>query len=410
MILNKPQRALLGAAIAATLMVGGLTNTADAAARKEKPAAAPAAEAKRFPNATRTEPSAKDAQTTQENNKAINAIAKDYQDPAKRAETLQAIDQILANPKSNAYDKSFAAQVGGLISNQAGDNAKSVAYFRQAVAANGMDNNGHFETLFNLAIVQTQMKDFAGAIATLEQFLNESKSTMPEARFMLAQNFYESGKFAEAATQAKLALDAKPDAEANWKQLYMLALSKSGNAGDALKQAQEMAAANPTDKTAQMNYTALLLQGNRNAEALAVMEKMRTNKLLTTDTDYRNLFVTLNQKQGSEKAVIEVIQEGLASKVLNEDYQVDLALAQAYFFSGQEGKAIEYYEKAGPASQNGETFLNLARIYWQQGRNAEAKATARKAQAKGVKDDKDIKRILALPDKGGNSVILEKKK
>ena len=57
--------------------------------------------------------------------------------------------------------------------------------------------------------------------------------------------------------------------------------------------------------------------------------------------------------------------------------------------------------------------MNLARIYWQRGENVKAKDAVRKAQAKGISSDNDKKtsaQILALPDKGGSTVILQKKK
>ena len=408
MSLIKPSRALLGAAIAAALLVGGGVATSAVAAPAKQ-----AADAKRYPSATRTEPAAKDARTTQAYNKPINDMIKTYQDPSKNAANLALVDKILADPKANAYDKSFSAQLGGLIANKAGDNAKAIAFFRQGLDANGLDNNGHFEMMYNMGIVQTQSNDFAGAAATFQRFLDETKSNSADARYLLAQNEYEQGKFAQAAANAKIAIDGKPDAPDNWKQLYMLSLNKSGNSGAAIGEAKAMADKNPNDKKAQMNYAALLLDANRNAEALAVMQKMRAAKLLTTDADYRNLFIMLSQQDGQDKAVIDVINEGLASKVLTQDGQVNLALAQAYFYTDQEGKAIEYFEKAAPDAKSGSVYMNLARIYWQRGENVKAKDAVRKAQAKGISSDNDKKtsaQILALPDKGGSTVILQKKK
>lgn len=408
MSLIKPSRALLGAAIAAALLVGGGVATSAVAAPAKQ-----AADAKRFPNATRTEPSAKDAHTTAAYNKPINDLVKTYQDPAKNADNLALIDKIIADPKANAYDKSFAAQIGGLIANKAGDNAKAIALFRKGLEANGLDNNGHFEMMYNMGIVQIQTKDFAGAAATFQRYLDETKSNFADARFLLASSQYDQGKFAEAATNAKIAIDAKPDAPDNWKQLYMLALNKSGNSGAALSEAKAIADAKPNDKVAQMNYVVLLMEANRTSEAIAAMQKMRAAKMLTTDQDYRRLFIELAQIEGQEKAVIDVINEGLASKVLTQDGQVNLALAQAYFYTDQEGKAIEYFEKAAPDAKTGSVYVNLARIYWQRGENVKAKEAVRKAQAKGISSESDKKtsaQILALPDKGGSTVILQKKK
>ena len=113
------------------------------------------------------------------------------------------------------------------------------------------------------------------------------------------------------------------------------------------------------------------------------MNRMRAANLLTTDADYRNLFLAMAPVEGAEQQVIDIITEGLNKNILTADYNVYAALAQSYYFLGQEGKAIENFEKAGPLSSKGTTYLNLARLYWNQGRNVDAKAAAAKAEAKG---------------------------
>ena len=404
MSLMKLNHALLATAIATGLLLGGSPAIAYAAPQSKS------AKNDRYPNVTRKAPSGKDAQLSSKNDRSVSGVFDSYKDPAKRDANLAIIDRVLADPESTAYDKSSVAHVGAILANEAGDKQRTLAYFTKALENNSLDNNAHYDVMYNRAIMQMQLKDSAGAIATLEQFFKETGAALPEQRILLAQAYYDSGKFAEAATNAKMAIDAKPGGDPNWQQLYLHAMKNGGNSAGALDLAATRATNNPNDKAAQLDYIVLLLEAKRDKDALEVMKKMRANKLLTSDADYRRLFVELTQFEGSEKDVIDVINEGLASGALTQDFQVNLALAQSYFFTGQETKAIEFYEKAGPESKNGEALLNLARIYWQRGENVKAKETARKAQAKGVKDTKTVTNILALPDKGGAKVILNTKK
>ena len=60
---------------------------------------------------------------------------------------------------------------------------------------------------------------------------------------------------------------------------------------------------------------------------------------------------------------------------------------------------IDAYKKAAPLAPDGEAYLNLARVLWQEDRIPEAKEAARQAVAKGVKKPDDAKKILALPGK-----------
>ena len=47
-------------------------------------------------------------------------------------------------------------------------------------------------------------------------------------------------------------------------------------------------------------------------------------------------------------------------------------------------------------SKDGETYLNLARVLWQEGRVPEAKQAAQQALAKGVKKPEDARKIINL--------------
>ena len=404
MLLSKSSRTLLAVAISGTLLLGGsfATDAVAAPPKQEAPVA-------KFPNATRAEPKAADLRVTQGNLKRINKIVGEYADATKSATVLADVDAILSNAKSSAYDKAFVTQMGGLVANRSGDNVRAVNYFKAGLAANALANNEHFDLMYNMAIVQTQAKDYVGATETLNRFIAETGGN-PEAKALMAQNLYETGKFAEAAATIKQAMDAKPG-NAAWNQLYMVALDRSGNKADALVEAEKLAKAEPTNKTAQANYAALLQQTGKDKEAAAVMQQMRANNLLTTDTDYRNLFLALAPVEGAEKTVIDIITEGLEKNILTPDYNVYAVLAQSYYYTGQEAKAIEFYEKAAPLAKNGATYLNLARIYWQQGKNVLAKSAAVKAEAKGgltPGDTKTMKEIKALPDQGGKSVIIKK--
>src|SRR5690606_42017987 len=97
---------------------------------------------------------------------------------------------------------------------------------------------------------------------------------------------------------------------------------------------------------------------------------------------------------GGEAKPTEVINEGLSQGVREGNHQTYLALAQAYYFSDQPEPAIEADRKAAPLAENGETFLNRARVLYGEGREAEAAEAARQAIAKGVRNEQDARRII----------------
>ena len=134
-------------------------------------------------------------------------------------------------------------------------------------------------------------------------------------------------------------------------------------------------------------------------ERAGLVNELRAAGQLTDEREYRQLYAAYLNTDGKEKQAIAVINEGLQKGVLKGDFQTYLALAQSYYFTDQPTQAIDAYRKAAPLAPNGEAYLNLARLLWQEDRIPEAKEAARQAQAKGVKNAADVKKILALPSK-----------
>lgn len=348
-----------------------------------------------YPNATRVEPAAKSSsKATPKLRKMLSLI-----DGDKGAEARPIADEVIADTAFNAYDRAFAAQIAAQVAYDADDTAAAMAYLKKTIEFNGLDNNGHFGALMMLGQLQLQEDQYAEALATLDRFLAETKSSKPEHLVLKGNALYRLDRFPEAAAALKQAVETSPEPKSDWMQLLMATYFELGKSAEAAKLAESIAAKNPGDKRSQSNLAAAYLQGDMYPQAAAVMEKMRAAGQFTEEKDYRQLYATYANMEGKEKEVTGVIKEGLDKGVLKPDFQTYLALGQSYYFSDQMPQAIEAYRKAAPMAPDGETYLNLAKILWQEDRIPEAKEAARQAVAKGVKKPDDARKILALPGK-----------
>ena len=401
MKLRNPKTTLLSLALMAAFC-GGAVLDANAARRGEQKK-----EEVLYPDATRQEPEAKGSPKVQTKlNKLIEAYNKalDQEDEAKAtagyttARTLA--DEIIANGASNAYDKALAAQIASQAALNTDDEAAAEGYLKQAVDANALGNNQHFQLMLQLAQLQLQKDDYTNGFATLDKYLAESKSKRPADFAFKGQYLYQADRFAECIPPLKQAIETSTNPEDkvdNWTQILMVCYQEAGQLAEAVKVAEQLAAKSPNDKRAQMNLASIYLNSEQEAKAAAVLEKLRAAGLMTEEKDYRQLYLTYANMDGKEKDVIAVINEGLQKGVVKPDYQTYLALAQAYYYSEQIPQAIEAWQKAAPLSKDGETYLNLARVLWQEGRIPEAKVAARAALDKGLKKPDDAKKIIALP-------------
>ena len=401
MKLRNSKTTLLSLALMAAFC-GGAVLDANAARRGEQKK-----EEVLYPDATRQEPEAKGSPKVQTKlNKLIEAYNKalEQEDEAKAtagyttARTLA--DEIIANGSANAYDKALAAQIASQAALNTDDEAAAEGYLKQAVDANALGNNQHFQLMLQLAQLQLQKDDYTNGFATLDKYLAESKSKRPADFAFKGQYLYQADRFAECIPPLKQAIETSTNPEDkvdNWTQILMVCYQEAGQLAEAVKVAEQLAAKSPNDKRAQMNLASIYLNSEQEAKAAAVLEKLRAAGLMTEEKDYRQLYLTYANMEGKEKDVIAVVNEGLQKGVVKPDYQTYLALAQAYYYSEQIPQAIEAWQKAAPLSKDGETYLNLARVLWQEDRIPEAKVAARAALDKGLKKPDDAKKIIALP-------------
>jgi tetratricopeptide (TPR) repeat protein len=401
---SRRNQRVLAAAVSAVLMFGAVSQVnaqtaneraAERRAKKEEGKQGTAKVTNEYPQATRV---AGDTKASKKATPQLQKMMKAYDDD-KGPEARAIADQIIALPEANAYDKAFASQIAAQAAYDGDDTPGAMNYLKQAIASNGLDNNGHFGAMLMLAQLQLQEDQYAESLKTIDQFLAETKSQKPEHLIIKGNALYRLDRFAEAAPVIKQAIDLSPTPKPEWQQLLMATYAESGQAGEAAKIAEGLAAKNPGDKRAQLNLAAVYQQNDMLDKSAAVLEKLRASGQLTEDKEYRQLYATYLNMDGKEKEAIGVINDGLQKGVIKPDYQTYLALAQAYYFSDQAGPAIDAYKKAAPLAPDGEAYLNLARVLWQEDRIPEAKEAAKQAVAKGVKKPEDAKKIIALPGK-----------
>jgi tetratricopeptide (TPR) repeat protein len=394
-----------------SLAIIGLLGTAAVGSAAERRSSKPEV---MYPDATREEPKVKGSTKVQKDLQALittyNCATSepektckgpkqkdDEQVKADLASARTQADELIANPASTDFDKAMAAQLASQAAYNMDDTPATIAYLKQAIQLNTLDNNSHYQLMHMLAGIQLQEDKLDEGIATLNQYLAETKSTKPDDLILKGQALYQQEKYAEAIPILKQAIESSPEPKDNWQQLLMAAYAEAGQTGEAIQAAEKLAAKSPADKKAQMNQAADYLPADTFDQAAAVLEKVRAGGLMTDEKDYRQLYTTYANMDGKEKEVIAVINDGLQKGVLKPDQQTYLALAQSYYYSDQIPPAIEAWQKAAPLSKDGETYLNLAKVLWQEDRIPEAKQAAKSALEKGIKKPEEAKKIIALP-------------
>ncbi|MEO6364840.1 MAG: tetratricopeptide repeat protein [Luteimonas sp.] len=310
-----------------------------------------------FPNAKRAQPKAK---ASSKSVKALQELQEHYESGDYMAVVSKA--DILAASETGEYEKAFAYQIAGNASADLKNDAKAADYFQKAIDTNGMDNNGHYQVMHNLAAVQAGLKRYEDALRTLDRFLAETGSTDQKYQSFRASILANAGRADEAAS-IYAALSAK----------------------------------NPDDKKALMNAVATLQQAGKVDQANALLADAQKKGVLTEAREYRALYSSYLNSDTKWKDAVSIINDGVNKGIIPRDADLAKAymvVAQNAYAADDLALAAEMYGKAGPIAADGEAWLNLAKVYEFQGKRSEAAVAAKKALDKGVKKPEDARRLL----------------
>jgi len=321
-------------------------------------------------------------------------------------------DAVLANPKANAYERSVAAQVAAYAWTEKDTTGytSAVTYMERALSENGLDNNAHFDLMYQLAQTQLVNDNYAAALELLTRFLTESKSAKPEAYALQGNAYYRQDKFEEAIAAIKKALEGNPKPDKSWNQLLMASYFELDRPLEAASIAEAIAAQSPDDKVAQLNLANIYMQADQLDKAAGVFDRLRAAGKLTESKDYEIGYKLLANIDGREKDAVNLINEGLAKGILKPSFEVYNFLGQSNYFSDQIPAAIAAWTKAAPLDKNGETYLNLAKVQAQEdGGSADAKVNARQALAKGISKQGEAWIVIARAegDLGNRPAMIE---
>ena len=347
--------------------------------------------APRYAGASREEP---DGKASRSGSARLGKLSDAYEaQDVEKTRSLAA--EIIADEKSNDYDKSMAARIAGAaLLGQ--DDAKAVEYFQQALQFNGLKNEEHYEVMYIVAQLHAQDERYDQALASTDQLLTETGTTDPAIVALKGNVLLRMERYPEAIAVLRPLAEAA-DAKPEYLQLLMAAYAEAGQGAEASRLAEQIAARTPDDKRSQLNLAATYLQTEQYDKAAAVYEGLRAKGELTDEREYRNLMASYMSLDDAQAKAIEIINEGLQKNILKPDHQTYVALAQAYYFGEpqQIPQAIEAYQKAAPLAPTGETWLNLSKLLANEGRLPEAKQAAQAALDKGIRNPDEAKRILS---------------
>lgn len=328
---------------------GGPANTRAARRAREQAKNAATNAPQKYPKATRVAPKQAGEPALKKQLDALFALQEEDNSEDK---IIAKADEIIADGRANAFDKSSAAYLaGGAWQGKSdGDYSQAIKYYKQAVEFNGLHNNNHYQTMLQLAQLLNADEKHEEALVWIDRFLSETQSDDSTALAVKNQILMGLGK----------------------PELAIAFLEKQ-------------AAAKPDDKKLQMNLARAYQDADQDAKAIAILDRLHKAGLLTESADYEAAWRLMANTTDRQKDALALIDEGLAKGALQPSHDLYAFQGQTYYADEQTDKAIEAWTKAAPLAKDGQTYLYLAQALLDKDRFADAKAAAKTALDKGLK-------------------------
>ena len=358
-----------------------------------------------YPNATRVAP--KLDLTSEKDQKNVNA-GLDAVSANDKAKALQYLQPIVDGSKSK-YAQALALQGLATIKYQVDNDPKgAIALLQQSLANGVMPNDTYFQLEYMLAQFQVADEEYQPALDTITKWRAEGKKETANSYALEGNVDYRLGKFPEAITAIKKAQSLTDKPEASWNQILMASYSQSGQGDQAAQVAQQQLAANPNDPNALDNAVAVLMQANKNDEAIQVMEKARASGTLKTEANYTNLAKlyliraqssNTDSKPDASKSA-QVLEEGMGKSIVTPSAENYLLLGEADELSDNTSGAVDAYTKALPTAKDGEAAVRGGQILLSEQKYSQAKSMIQQGIDKGVKQKGSAYMLLANSEIG----------
>jgi tetratricopeptide (TPR) repeat protein len=347
-----------------------------------------------YPDATRVAP---DGQYSQRLQKQVNNLIEAYNaEPPVTADVIAAAEALSSNERATDYDKGMAQLLVGSTALGEGDDEMAIRYLSQAVEGNALNNDNHYGAMLSLAAAHSNLEQYDQAEALLARLIEETKTDNPKVYALQGSNFYNTDKYEQAIAPLKRALELEKEGEREpaVPQMLMAVYTELDRSAEAVAVAEQLYNQDKTDKRALVNLALMYTNAEMPDKAAALLDNARATGMFTDAGDYQRLVAAYyNLDRQAEAAA--VLEEGITKQILPGDAKNYLQLAQFHYFGENIPAAVEAAQKGAAVSSDGEISLFLAQVLDQEDRNAETKAAAKEAIAKGLKNPGDAWMVLA---------------
>jgi tetratricopeptide (TPR) repeat protein len=313
--------------------------------------------------------------------KAFEKIVKAY-DAEEYDKVLAELDK-LDTPKASPYEKAKIEQIRGFVYYNQDKIPEAIQAMQAAIATDALNNEEHFQLKLTVAELYHMNDQLQESIAAFDDWLKDAEKVSGRNWAMQAKNYYDQDDYAKALEYLDKAYATGEKPEKAWYQMKANALLSLGRNDEALAFGREVLAANPDDLDFVNFLTALLVDADQHAEAITMLEGLRSQGKMDKENLYNNLYVAYRETERSKEAA-EVLLEGLNKGVVSPKKERYLQVGEAFYDAEDLPNALANFRKAAEMSpDDGTPDLYAGQVLLDQQKPQEARIAFATAIQKG---------------------------
>ncbi len=320
-------------------------------------------------------------QVSQKFQRAYNKISEQY-DEELYEEALDGLAEI-DTPRATPFERAKIAQMRGYVYYNQDQLPEAIQQFKAAVATDALPNAEHFQLKLTIAELYHMNDQLDESIAAFDDWTKDADPIAGRNWALQAKNYFDQENYEQALTFIDKAFATGEKPERSWQQVKANSLLSLERTDDAVAFGREVLAAAPDDVEFVNFLTAVLLDSEKPQEALQLLEGLRQQGKLSTESLYVNLYVAYRDLERAKEGAAAML-EGLNSGVVAKTKDRYLQIGEAFYDAEDLPAALDAFRKGAElATSDGTADLYAGQVLLDQEKPGEARAAFSAAIQKG---------------------------